>query len=48
MVTNNLNYFYYVEYYDDPIMILNPDCDATQNKLQRKNGEIANYSASAC
>lgn len=48
MVTNNLNYFYYVEYYDDPEMILHTDSDATQDKLQRKNGELANYSASAC
>jgi len=48
MVTNNLNYFYYVEYYNDPEMILHTDSDATQKKLQRKNGELANYSASAC
>lgn len=48
MVTNNLNYFYYVEYYDDPIMILHTDSDATQDKLQRKNGELVNYWASAC
>lgn len=48
MVTNNLNYFYYVEYYDDPIMILRTDSDATQDKLQRKNGELSAYSASAC
>ena len=48
MTTKNLNYFYYVEYCDDPKMILHTDSDTTQNKLQRKNGELANYSASAC
>lgn len=48
MTTKNLNYFYYVEYCDDPQMILHTDSDATQNKLQRKNGELANYLASAC
>lgn len=48
MVTNNLNYFYYVEYFDDTEMIFNADSDVTQSKLQRKNGELADYSASAC
>ena len=48
MRTKNLNYFYYVEYFDDTEMIFNTDSNDTQDKLKGKNGELSAYSASAC
>lgn len=48
MRTKNLNYFYYVEYFDDTEMIFNTDSNDTQDKLKGKNGELSAYSVSAC
>lgn len=44
MNSKNLNYYYYVEYYDG-VRFNEPDSKDTQSKLQERNNELCNYEA---